>query len=41
MQQLDFQQVDVFTAVPFAGNPVAVILDGDAVSAEQMQSIAA
>ena len=24
-----FQQVDVFTAVPFKGNPVAVILDGN------------
>ena len=37
---LGFQQVDVFTAVPFRGNPVAVILDGDALSAEQMQAIA-
>ena len=37
---LGFQQVDVFTAVPFKGNPVAVILDGDALSAEQMQAIA-
>ena len=37
---LAFQQVDVFTAVPFKGNPVAVILDGDALSSEQMQAIA-
>jgi PhzF family phenazine biosynthesis protein len=37
---LAFQQVDVFTAVPFRGNPVAVILDGDALSAQQMQAIA-
>jgi PhzF family phenazine biosynthesis protein len=37
---LAFQQVDVFTAVPFKGNPVAVVLDGDALSTEQMQSIA-
>jgi PhzF family phenazine biosynthesis protein len=37
---LGFQQVDVFTAVPFRGNPVAVILDGDTLSAEQMQAIA-
>ena len=41
MKTLPFQQVDVFTAVPFKGNPVAVVLDGDAVSGEQMQSIAA
>ena len=26
---LPFQQVDVFTAIPFKGNPVAVILDGE------------
>src|SRR5437773_11632392 len=37
---LAFQQVDVFTAVPFKGNPVAVILDGDALAPDQMQSIA-
>ena len=41
MKTLAFQQVDVFTAVPFKGNPVAVVLDGDAVASEQMQSIAA
>jgi PhzF family phenazine biosynthesis protein len=41
MKVLAFQQVDVFTAVPFKGNPVAVVLDGDALSDEQMQSIAA
>ncbi len=35
-----FKQVDVFTAVPFMGNPVAVILDADGLSAEQMQAIA-
>ncbi len=29
MPALPFQQVDVFTAVPFRGNPVAVVLDGD------------
>jgi predicted PhzF superfamily epimerase YddE/YHI9 len=27
--RLRFQQVDVFTAVPFKGNPVAVVLDAD------------
>ena len=36
-----FQQVDVFTAVPFQGNPVAVVLDGDELSGAAMQSIAA
>lgn len=41
MNSLAFQQVDVFTAVPFKGNPVAVVLDGDALSGEQMHSIAA
>jgi PhzF family phenazine biosynthesis protein len=41
MEALAFQQVDVFTRVPFKGNPVAVALDGDALSGEQMQSIAA
>jgi PhzF family phenazine biosynthesis protein len=33
--------VDVFTAVPFKGNPVAVVLDGDELSSAAMQSIAA
>ena len=32
-----FSQVDVFTSVPYRGNPVAVVLDGDGVPAEQMQ----
>jgi PhzF family phenazine biosynthesis protein len=41
MKRLAFQQVDVFTAVPFRGNPVAVVLDGDAVSSDNMQRIAA
>ena len=41
MKTFAFQQVDVFTQVPFKGNPVAVVLDGDVVSSEQMQSIAA
>lgn len=40
MTRLAFQQVDVFTKVPFKGNPVAVVLDGDALSAEAMQAIA-
>lgn len=37
---LAFQQVDVFTAVPFKGNPVAVVLDADGLSSERMQAIA-
>jgi PhzF family phenazine biosynthesis protein len=41
MRSLAFRQVDVFTAVPFKGNPVAVVLDADPLSGEQMQSIAA
>lgn len=35
-----FQQVDVFTAEAFLGNPVAVVLDGDGLTAEQMQRFA-
>jgi PhzF family phenazine biosynthesis protein len=41
MKSLSFQQVDVFTSVPFKGNPVAVVLDGDTLAGEEMQSIAA
>jgi PhzF family phenazine biosynthesis protein len=32
-----FKQVDVFTAVPYLGNPLAVVLDGTGLSTEQMQ----
>jgi PhzF family phenazine biosynthesis protein len=39
-KQLPFQQVDVFSAVPFKGNPVAVVLDGDSLASETMQAIA-
>jgi PhzF family phenazine biosynthesis protein len=35
-----FKQVDVFTRIPFLGNPVAVVLDADGLSGEQMQRIA-
>ena len=38
LTQRAFQQVDVFTAVPYLGNPVAVVLDGRGLSTEQMQS---
>src|SRR5919201_1110372 len=36
----DFQQVDVFTATPYAGNPVAVVLDGEGLSTEEMHRFA-
>jgi PhzF family phenazine biosynthesis protein len=36
-----FAQVDVFGARPGAGNPVAVVLDGDGLSARRMQELAA
>ena len=36
MARRRFQQVDVFTTTPYAGNPVAVVLDGEGVSQEQM-----
>jgi PhzF family phenazine biosynthesis protein len=32
--------VDVFTTTPYAGNPVAVVLDGDGLSTEEMQRFA-
>jgi PhzF family phenazine biosynthesis protein len=32
-----FKQVDVFTGVPYRGNPLAVVLDGEGLSTEQMQ----
>lgn len=38
--RLEFRQVDVFTAVPFKGNPVAVVYGADQLSAERMQAIA-
>lgn len=37
MQQRPFKQVDVFTATPYRGNPLAVVLDGSRLSAEEMQ----
>lgn len=36
----DYKVVDVFTARPLAGNPVAVVFDADGLSAEAMQAIA-
>ena len=39
--QLNFVTVDVFTNTRFAGNPLAVVLNADGLSTEQMQAIAA
>jgi trans-2,3-dihydro-3-hydroxyanthranilate isomerase len=33
-------QLDVFTTKPFAGNPLAVVTDGDDISKERMQAVA-
>jgi PhzF family phenazine biosynthesis protein len=35
-----FCQVDVFTTEPYRGNPVAVVIDADELSTEQMQRVA-
>jgi PhzF family phenazine biosynthesis protein len=35
-----FQQVDVFGAGPYRGNPVAVVLDGQGLTGEEMQRLA-
>src|ERR1700677_1560402 len=39
--KLQFQTVDVFTGQQFAGNPLAVVLNAEGLSAQQMQAIAA
>ena len=36
----DFAQVDVFTSVPYQGNPVAVVLDADGMTDEEMAAFA-
>ena len=38
--QRRFREVDVFTATPFGGNPVAVVLDSDGLSTSEMQRFA-
>ena len=38
MKQRPFAQVDVFTAVPYLGNPLAVVLDGTGLTTAQMQA---
>lgn len=40
MVRIPFKTVDVFTNVPFKGNPVAVVLDANELTTEQMQQIA-
>jgi PhzF family phenazine biosynthesis protein len=35
-----FRQVDVFTAIPYLGNPLAVVVDADGLSDEQMRQFA-
>jgi PhzF family phenazine biosynthesis protein len=40
MRSRPFQQVDVFTATAFLGNPLAVVLDGTGLSDAQMQAFA-
>lgn len=37
MQDRAFKQIDVFTAVPYRGNPLAVVLDGTGLGTEEMQ----
>ena len=36
-RQRPFKQVDVFTATPYRGNPLAVVLDGEGLDTEVMQ----
>lgn len=38
MSQRRFKQVDVFTAIPYRGNPLAVVLDGQGLSTQEMQA---
>ena len=40
MKQRPFKQVDVFTAKPYFGNPLAVVLDGSGPSDDDMQRFA-
>ena len=40
MKTRPFKQVDVFTATPYLGNPLAVVLDGEGLSTEDMQHFA-
>lgn len=40
MSVLQYEVVDVFTDTPFAGNPLAVVLDADGLETAQLQAIA-
>jgi PhzF family phenazine biosynthesis protein len=40
MRKLPFLQLDVFSAVPFKGNPLAVIAEADGLDDDQMRAIA-
>ncbi|HEY4959151.1 MAG TPA: PhzF family phenazine biosynthesis isomerase, partial [Caldimonas sp.] len=40
MTRFAFTQVDVFTAAPLLGNPLAVVHDADALTDERMQAFA-
>ena len=40
MPTLAYHVVDVFTDRPYAGNPLAVVLDADDLSTEQLQAVA-
>ncbi|KVD78738.1 phenazine biosynthesis, PhzF family protein [Burkholderia sp. ABCPW 14] len=40
VETVRFKQVDVFTSVPFKGNPLAVVFDADALSDADMRMIA-
>ena len=40
MKTRAFQQVDVFSATPYLGNPVAVVLDGAELTSQEMQHFA-
>jgi PhzF family phenazine biosynthesis protein len=40
MRSRPFRQVDVFTSVPYRGNPVAVVLDGEGLDDEEMAAFA-
>src|SRR5665647_640686 len=40
MKNRPFKQVDVFSATPYLGNPLAVVLDGSDLSTQEMQHFA-
>ena len=40
MKSRPFKQVDVFTATPYYGNPLAVVLDGTGLTTEEMERFA-